>query len=784
MLKKLQEVGKYNVANPKVLTVNPKPILNLNLKPFFMAGLWFLLFTSPFLKGLFFQPELLTAQIITAIAFAFCVYDQVLRREVDICNAPLDRAILALVIAYALSLITAVHMRQAIGGLLIALSYFMVYWMSFRAVRDEKALDRLLIVVYAAGVGVATVGLGAAAGVINFPGAVAGDRIASTFQYPNTLAIFLGAVNVIGLGMSVKSERLVPKILYAAANLLLITVILGTQSRGGWVIYPLAIAGFISLIPLSYRWRAVYHLAIFLGCGLATARVFYNNLGHVKGPVLLQYLIIGLGAAVFLQVLYHFVAERLNREEVSNTTRRLVATGGIIYIGAVLAVFLWYAALATPFSPILTGKMTARAQSINAYDPSFTQRLEYDRDALRIVRDYPVTGAGGGGWNALYHRYASDLYWSTETHNHFFQTWVEAGTIGVIVLLTIWVFFFRLLFKFRRLGGNEGLAVSTWTAGVAAITIGLHSAFDFDLSFAAIGVTLFALFGTVRGAADIAAAEGSSKTVAFPSTTKLALTALIGTLAAAALFYPGFRFYSAGMAGAEGAQALAAKHLEKARGFYEQANRLDPFTASYAVDLAQIWAAQAVAEDDAIAHYRAIELAREAAKAEPFNASVRSTLINVYSVLKEYDLMAAEAETLQKANPLLAPHYEILARARFDAAQSHLKLGKENQARKYLREIVKMPRELPPAISEPTPVLNLVVGEASYLLGDFQEAEKFLNLAHQGSKEKIREANLWLAVTYTRLGQKEQSDAILTELIKEDPKAIDAYQEILALPRL
>lgn len=62
---------------------------------------------------------------------------------------------MALVAAYTLSLISAVHMRGAIGELFKAATYFMVYWIAFRAVRGERDLDRLLHVAYAAGVGVA-----------------------------------------------------------------------------------------------------------------------------------------------------------------------------------------------------------------------------------------------------------------------------------------------------------------------------------------------------------------------------------------------------------------------------------------------------------------------------------------------------------------------------------------------------------------------------------------------------------------------------------------------------
>lgn len=785
-------------ANP---SLKLPPILYLNLRPFFIAGLWFVLFTSPFMRGLFFAPELLTYQMITAAAFAFCIYDQVLRREAEFFGAPLDWAVLALVAAYALSLAAAVHLRSAIGELLKAAAYFMAYWMALRAVRGEADLDRLLRVAYAAAAGVAAVGLLAAARVISLPGAFENGVITSTLQYKNTLAVYLAAANILGLALSLKTERLLPKLFYAGGNLVLAAVLLGTQSRGGWVLYPLAAAALIAFLPKTYRWRAAYHLVIFLGCALVTFRVFSAHLADAAGFALLKYLLAGLGAALACQALYHFLASWLNRDAVADSTRRLAAAGGLAYLGAVLAIYLWHAAAAFPVAAaqVFPGKVLARAETISAHDPSFQQRLEYSRDALRIVRDYPLTGAGGGGWNALYHRYSSRLYWSTETHNHFFQTWVEAGTLGFAALAAVWGSFLALLWKFSLRGAAKGAAVSTWAAAVAALTLGVHSAFDFDLSLAAMGIFLFSLFGAVRGMVfsivdqPAAAVRGRAERAgrrenerpgpvkqSAPGWPKLAVAALAGTLAAAAVIFPARSFYAAGAAGAAGAQALRAGDLEAAAGFYEKARRLDPFTASYAADLAQIWAVEAAAKDDAVARYRALQYAREAARAEPYNTRVRAALVNVYSLLREYDLMAAEAASLCEANPLAVQHHEILARARLDAARYHLQKGDRRQAGEYLQQVQEMPGRLPPSVSRPTPPLSLSAGQAAYLLGDLSRAVELLEAAGRG-KETSFEAGLWLAAALARQGQGSRAGALVAGLEKEKPGAAATYQEILAL---
>lgn len=770
--------------------LQPKPILYLNLRIFFLFGLYLITFTSPFARGLFFQSDLLPLLIITAVSFAFCIYDLVIRRELRFFEDPLDWAILALVAAYALSLITAVYMRQAISELLKVTAYLMIYWMACRAVKKERDLNIILIIVFWAGIGVVAIGLAAAAGIINVQGAYENGIILSTFQYKNTLAIYLAVINLIGLAFSVRTKHLFPKLLYAAGNFLTLVVIIGTQSRGGWILYPLAMAAFIALINNTYRWRAVYHLMIFLGCGLVSAQVFYNSIKAGTDHALIEPLAIGLLAVVVLQLLYHGLGSWMNRDEVQDSTRRLVAGGGVVYLGLVIMVYLWYAASAFPVATtqLMSETTMTRAQTISGQDPNFKDRIEYSKDALRIVKDHLLTGAGGGGWNALYHSYASRIYWTTETHNYFFQTWVEAGSIGFIALLAIWFFLIRLLLRIRMKEREEEpdpcSRITFWAVAVAVFALGIHSAFDFDLSMAAVGFLLYMLIGVIRAnsvnnATDIAKSRSEKKIEKpVPSYTgKLIITALLGTVLSLAVAYPAYSFYSAGVAGAEGARAINAQDFDQARISYEQAVKKDPFTASYWADLAQIWAIQAVVQDDAIAHIKSMEYAQKAARAEPYNTTLRSTLINVYSLLKEDDSIVEEAEALVKANPLVIQHQEILTTVLLEAAKHHLANDNNNeQADIYLKRILQIIQNPLPTADETTPAMKLAAGQAALLLGDASAAQNYL----VGIKDEglVYQSQLWLAAAYS-CGGNDSADKILNKLSIKNKDTYADYQNIM-----
>lgn len=765
--------------------------LNLDLRPFYLLVLFLILFLSPLMRGLFFPEDLLPMCILAGASFIFCAFDMVLRKDIFVPRSALDWAVIAYFLAWALSLVGAVHIGSAIREVMEAAACLFIYVCSLRAARGERELDNLLKVCYIAGLAVAAVGVLAAGGVFPFPGAYESGRLISTFQYPNSLAGYLVLLSAIGLSLSVKRERLFSKVFYACGNFLMILVILGTQSRGGWLVYPLAVGGVIALLPAAYRWRAAYHLVIPLGCALFAGRGFFSLLRSGEGLRALEHIAWGAGVAIALQIAYHFLAQWLNRDEFTDATRRLAAAGGIGYIMLVIAFYVYSSAGALPVTAasIAPAEVVRRAEQISGYEVNFRNRLEFSRDALRIVKDHPIFGLGGGGWNALYHRYQSSLYWTTETHNHFFQTWVEAGTIGFLAFLSIWIGFIATVVRFLRGNERDGLQASVAGAFAGALALGVHSAFDFDLSLPAVSFLLFALLGGVRGAASAAVAavpvEGpmngsgtSGKVGLCPASPPwLVGAAVVGLAAGLALIIPARNFYAAGTVGAMGARALFNKDLKTAERCYAEAMRLDPFTASYAADLAQVYAAEALQDKDAIKHYRAIRLARKAAELEPYNARLRAVLVNVYLELDEPLLAAKEADALLEANPMLASSYELVAAARLAAARFYLRHGKRDLAMPLLKPLDGLISEMRSKKLEPAPRFRLYQGAIDAVAGRFAAAGEHLREAERDGKTSA-EAKAWLALTLKLGGDLVASERLVAEIKKEHPDSYKIYEDL------
>lgn len=726
-----------------------------HLRPFFLLGVYMLTFLSPFWRGLYFEKDLLPAIVVAAIAFSICLADQLLARDSDFFPDPLDIAMLAMLLAYILSLIAAVHRHDAIVELLKICTFVMVYWMAFRAGKNERDFKRLLLMAYLAAVVMAIIGLGAALGWVHFEGAYEQGHIRSTLQYHNALGIYLAAMNIVGLALCLRTERSLSRLAYTGGNYLLLVVILGSLSRGTWLLYPLAMGTFVFLISVSYRRKAVYQLLIFISTGLLAGRLFFNNLNSSNELIAVTFLILGLMlsiAASMIKVSQLAFMDRLAEKGIN--LKYLLAA---VSIGMVLLAIFFISnpsSLSGVMRYIVPDAAIARAQKTSVQDGSFQDRLTTDKDALRIIKDYPLTGTGGGGWKALYHSYASRLYWINEVHNFYLQTTVEAGVLGLIALLAVAFFFLRLLLRARASSLDNPDDVLLWAAAVAVIIIAVHSSFDFELSMAAVGFLFFGLIGLIRGRTikfkldKRKSLEGEIRSRDLQRLVKhnsLLITGILGGLLALTTGITASSFYIASLQGDKGAQALETGRLDQAKILYRQASSLDPYNGKYQVNLAQIAALKATKYKDNQSAAEAIDYAHRASELEPYNSSLHNALISIYGTLGRTDLQLSETEAVIRSNPFLPESYELLAKTAIKAAWSCLDRGQREEAFSYFRLLLSTREKVPGDLTNSTPGLNLAAGQSALLLGETELARNYLNQAVLGDESINKTARLWLA---------------------------------------
>ena len=115
-----------------------------------------------------------------------------------------------------------------------------------------------------------------------------------------------------------------------------------------------------------------------------------------------------------------------------------------------------------------------------------TERLYFYQDAIKMFKERPILGWGGGGWEEAYRAYQSYLYYSKQVHGHYFQIMVEAGLVGLIVILGIWFGFLLLAHRlYHRAKEDAGEAPAGLDNNCSLYYCRSPAAIDFNLSLSA-----------------------------------------------------------------------------------------------------------------------------------------------------------------------------------------------------------------------------------------------------------------------------------------------------------
>lgn len=162
-----------------------------------------------------------------------------------------------------------------------------------------------------------------------------------------------------------------------------------------------------------------------------------------------------------------------------STRRSLGLIGGV---GLLLGLSLLWAG-----SDTAIGRLATNSSSL-------TLRLGIWRDAVAIVRDFPVLGAGLNtfGTANIEYQQSGDLHYQ-EAHNDYLQILAEGGlALGAIVLATIVAIVSTSVQRFRRGGDRQDLYWVRVGAVLGLLGIAVQSAVEFSLQMPG-NATLFVM---------------------------------------------------------------------------------------------------------------------------------------------------------------------------------------------------------------------------------------------------------------------------------------------------
>lgn len=505
-------------------------LIEKNSGPAWVLCIAFILFLgwTPFQVGLFngmrveFEKPIYMAALLSGLLLLVCAVLYFKTFRLDGQRDLLTLAAILLPLTYALSLFGAASHYMAMNMLFTQFTYAAIFITSVYLLRQRQLnnviqLGILTIAYLIVGFGLLNwLGSWKLAGslvgwfsdtVVNgkYTDAVMTDsnglRLTSIFQYANTYAAFLMAFLFVALFALIRSRKWYGQMMHGFMLVPFIVSLLLTLSRGGLVLLPvvfiilllflkpvqqilwiinLAIAGVLSLLITN----PVTRLGLELNTAFTSSAAF-EGWGYLLGA--------SFCAAALCWVVQHYFAPWLSRKLVSTESRRwsgvwipVVSVAGVLIIAFLL--------IGTRARNILPENIGTRLENINFKQHSVLERFTFYKDAMKVVKDYPVLGTGGGGWASLYEHYQNNPYLSRQVHNFFLQYLIEVGILGFIVFMGFILFIFykyvRGYLKRDKDDYNNGFFYL-----IIALSILVHSLLDFNMSYAFMGILVFLALG-------------------------------------------------------------------------------------------------------------------------------------------------------------------------------------------------------------------------------------------------------------------------------------------------
>ncbi|WP_041537599.1 O-antigen ligase family protein [Carboxydothermus hydrogenoformans] len=750
-----------------------------------LLGFSLLFLLPPFYRGLFFEYEQEVATL-WAIILVWLVYTLELgEKKPKFLQLTLDYAVLALPIIYLISIINAANIGFAVDEFVQNILYFLVFWLATRFGADQNARRVLLHAVYLAAIGVSLAGLMTATGVINIRDGYLSGRIYSSFQYPNALASYLAAAFLIGIYLWVSSNKAL-RYFYGIGNYIILTVLLGTKSNGGLMVFLAIMVLYFIFQPPGKRFAIFFHLFLNLALAFVVIKSFIYHV-DVTGQTGNSWLwfLVGLIIAIMIEVIIQFIV--LNKAVITIFTK---------YKKPLIYMFLGFMVVALIGGLILVLSNEVLREKI--YEllriRNASERGYFYRDALKMFFKSPLIGWGGGGWGEAYRAFQSYFYISTQVHSYYLQLFVETGVLGVATIVTIIGSFFKYFINLWRKTSDYWLSFEVVTLGAVIINIAGHAAIDFDLSLAALSLVLFLALGFIRTLYFTAISkplpEKNKRKVQFNSIPYFTLISVIaigllifvGMLATASHYeYSAYSYYQ-------------AQDLQGLKNVMENAARYNPFNASYNEKLRDIYKSFGDLNN-------ALLQAEKAVAKSKYDPYKKIELSYLYYQTGQIDKAADLTDKFISDAPFMAVVYDAAARVNMMCGLAAVRNGDLTKAREYFNKVVKV-RDLEekqitkytpetrklqvvaPVLSV-TPEVKLNVGIAYYFLKDFAKARENL-LVSKEKTDLAAESLLWLTVLESKAGNTELAGKYKKELEKAPGggQLVNKIGEFLSLPLL
>ncbi|WP_336762298.1 O-antigen ligase family protein [Paenibacillus sp. USHLN196] len=789
-------------------------------------GLILFLLWSAFQVALFngqllqFEGPIYWAVTITTLLFIIwaAVYFKQIKLETQ--QDWLKIAVTLLPLTYVLSLLSAASHYLAINMILIQCIYAMIFVMTMYLLKNNKINH----IIQSSLIGLAYVIVGF--GLLNWLGAsnlagrlvgwfssgvvngiynqtiwndANGPRLASVFQYPNTYAAFLMAFLFIAIFSMIRSKKVYTQLLHGFMLVPILLSLLLTLSRTGLVMMPIV---FVIILLLLKPAKQILWFIYLVISGIGTVAIL--NPVNTAGLELQQQFSGGVAAkgwiylsaasiivAIIIWAIQRWIAPKL--ETKLHTWGKRKGSSLWIPLGsALLAIIAAVLLLGTSVRNILPDSISTRLENINFQQHSVLERITFYKDAAKVIADYPLIGAGGGAWTALYEKYQNNPYVSAQAHNFFMQYLVEVGFIGFIIFMA---FILYIFYQFVRsyLRRDESERESHFLFFILSMTILVLSLLDFNMSYVFIGMLVFIGFG---GMAAMIEPRPVQRFKVSPSTSRGIYITIAG-LSIILLLIVSVRFLQANQY-AELAKEVAqsSQDFQEIKAPLEKDLSIRSTHTDSLLTLSSLYQQGYEQTKDDQFYNTSLELLQRGNAAEPYNKSVVTQMVHLYDLRADYDAAYALQKEYAANYVWDMEWYEQLITRSFDLGYQALGQGDTAKKESYFNSGLEAYQHVVDGVEhlktlpegqlqgqpfELTPTMILNAGKIKYMLNDSAGAATILKggIADDLTDATNREIARWYLAALTKDGQQDQ--AIYDKLIAVAPNEADEIKQIAEL---
>lgn len=679
------------------------------MKKVAIAGIIILISISPLFRGLYFEYE--SYGFLAALALLSVIYllIKIAKRETVYINKLYVSFGILLLAAVCFSFAGAVNYRKTLEALLLHISLLTVFIVLYDFFHDKQKqfMQLIMLPVVLVGTVAGFVGMVALTGNFNvWQVSIEGNRLGTTFQYPNTASVYFIICLIFALTLAITyKNKILRSLIIGLGNILIFAFIL-TGSRGGYIV------GAFILLLLFVVQPGAMKVRVFFGMLCSAAPVFAVLKGFNASVDAGDNLAAGtwIVLSFILSAVIYFVIALITDKATRDIHVRTIKWAGIALI---ILIAVSAAAVFVLKDTIIQLLPTAVAKRIGSLfsdglrTKNFDFRIEFDKDALKLIASHWLFGLGGGGWKAVYQSVQEFFYTAATVHNHYLQIFVDHGILGFVSYTALFVITAAsAVYSYIR---SEDKAMRTLAAGLLCgfIALAFHSALDFNLTYTSLVLLLWVMFAAsavdllVQSSitdSKVKAGLGRLFGFAHKDRWKSEIKGNIGKLVMVAVSAVLLSIYALYFAAEYNSQVATTHLLNKdykaAMAFFEEANRLDPANPDYTFELAKIYHYYRRNSADSDVSKEWLKKARIAGEFSVNSyrnyPAYMNTLVRIY-LDSDMPVEALDmAQRLVAAQKYNAEVYELLARSYIDAALYYADNGDKEKAKELLTKCLEI----------------------------------------------------------------------------------------------